>query len=211
MLIISCDVRELIGAASVWSKAAAEMPEAVAATLNRVGDLAGTQVNRALAKQMGLPYGKVKNGLSRIGAAPDRLQFAIVGTGRRLSLKGFGATQRRAGVSARPWGKRRIFRGTFIIEKLSGQVFKRVGGERRTYIGIDKATGRPRKRTSEFPLEKLWGPGIPTEMVRGLVPYVFQATARERFPDVLQHNVERLLKRSPRLLAKTSAGRLALR
>ena len=166
------DVSELEG----WRRLCAVAPERSADALKRAvndaGNAARTQVVRTLGRQMGLPYSKVRESLT-IRPAGREPVYEINSVGGYLSLQSFGAEQRRAGVSARPWGQRRVFRGTFMIRSLGGQVFRR--------------TTRAR-----FPIVKLWGPAMPQEMVRGAVPGAFEAAVRERLPARLAHHLERL-------------------
>ena len=67
-----------------------------------------------------------------------------------LSLKEFSPRQTKAGVSAAPWGKRRVFPHSFIGK--NGHVFVR-----------GKVDG---KRVGRLPIYKLFGPNIPKEMVK---------------------------------------------
>jgi|HubBroStandDraft_3_1064219.scaffolds.fasta_scaffold00326_9 hypothetical protein len=166
------DVSELEG----WKRLCAAAPERSADVLRRAvndaGNAARTQVVRTLGRQMGLPYATVRQGLS-IRPATSEPVYEINSVGGYLSLKSFDAEQRRGGVSARPWGQRRMFRGTFIVRSLGGQVFRRTTQAR-------------------FPIVKLWGPAMPQEMVRGAVPGAFEAAVKQRLPVRLAHHLERL-------------------
>ena len=51
-------------------------------------------------------------------------------SGAHIPLAEFHARQTRRGVSAAPWGQRRVFPHTFIVEQLGGPVFKREGNAR---------------------------------------------------------------------------------
>jgi hypothetical protein len=184
------DTRELVDAAASYKAAGGQLVRALTATVNFVGDRALTQSTRTLAKQMGLPIGKTKQSLQVYRATFERIEYDIVGRGFRLSLRSFGASQRNAGVSARPWGVRRIFRGSFIVQSLDGQVFKRGPGPLVRYTTT--VDGKERTRMGQ-PLVKLWGPGIPTEMMRDQVPVIFQQTVKERFAPRLEHEIAQAL------------------
>jgi hypothetical protein len=166
------DASDLSRWISVLEVAPARGAAAMRMAVNDAGNAARTRVIRTLAAQMGLPNSTVRQGLMTRPATRD-LIYEINSAGGYLSLKSFDAEQRRAGVSARPWGQRRIFRGTFIVPRLGGQVFRR--------------TTRAR-----FPIVKLWGPAMPQELVRGAVPNAFEATARARLPARLTRHLERL-------------------
>jgi hypothetical protein len=172
------DVSELERWARVYATAPARSTDIMRVTLNDVGNAARTQVTRTLARQMGLPVGTVRQGLTTKPAAPRSMDYEILSRGGYLSLRSFDAEQRRAGVSARPWGKRRIFRGTFAVRSLGGQVFRRTTSAR-------------------FPIVKLWGPAMPQEMVRGAVPTAFETAVRERLPARLAHHLDQLMPKKP--------------
>lgn len=159
-----------------WIKACEEAPKKGAAAMrmavNDAGNAARTRVIRTLATQMGLPVSTVRQGL-QIKPAGRELIYEINSAGGYLTLRSFDAVQRRAGVSARPWGVRRIFRGTFIVRSLGGQVFRR--------------TTRAR-----FPIVKLWGPAMPRELVRDKVPLVFEQEVSNRLAPRLRHHLSRL-------------------
>jgi hypothetical protein len=159
-----------------WRQACLAAPEhavdALKRAVNDAGNAARTQVTRTLGRQIGLPYSTVRQGLT-IRPALREPVYEINSVGGYLSLRSFDAEQRRAGVSARPWGQRRVFRSTFMIRSLGGQVFRRTTQAR-------------------FPIVKLWGPAMPQEMVRGAVPGAFEAAVKERLPLRLAHHLERL-------------------
>ncbi len=111
--------------------------------LDQVGGKALTEVKRALVKATGLKYGIISEGVKGHKSSPAKLVYEIVGTGRHFGLGHFNPRQTPTGVQASPWGKTRIFPGTFLIESLGGEVFKH--GEGRS-------------------IRKLWGPSIPVEM-----------------------------------------------
>lgn len=115
--------------------------------LNRGGDQARTQVKRSLVKQTGIKYGLINKAVETIRANPGNLAYTLTATGNETNLSLFGATQRKKGVSAAPWKKRRIFRSTFIVAAYGGKVYKRMGDDR-------------------GPVEQLWGPNIARELVR---------------------------------------------
>jgi hypothetical protein len=178
----------------------AETPTLLARVLNHTGDVAGTRVTRALAKQMGLQYGRVRSELRRYPARPTALNFDIVGQGGHLSLRVFNARQLRSGVQARPWGKTRVFEGTFIPGRWS--VSQRGGRVRSSFTPSESAGGQVYVRTGDarLPIRKLWGPAIPRELVRDASAYEFFATARERMPARIEHELIRAFGRNPHTL-----------
>jgi hypothetical protein len=176
--MITIDVGELRRWARVYTTAPERSASVLMQAVNDTGNAARTQVIRTLARQMGLPAGTVRQNLVTRPASLRSLSYEIVSRGAYLSLRSFGAMPRRGGVSARPWGKRRVFRGTFIVRQLGGQVFRRTTPAR-------------------HPISALWGPAIPTEMIRDAVPKAFDDAIAERLPRRLAHHLDRLLPKTP--------------
>ncbi len=172
--VMQIDTRSLVD----WAKIVEELPGAIQnkvlnRTLNRVGDMARTQTFRALADQTGLKYGDISGGVSTIRArgGPATQAYELDARGGYLTLSHFRPVQTREGVTARPWGMTRDFRGAFIVRKLGPLVFRRVGRER-------------------LPIKPLYGPAIPNEMVKGASAAAFVKTAQERLPGELAHQLE---------------------
>lgn len=168
---IKVDARDLIRTAKVYEAAGKDAPKAIARAINWTGDKARTQVGRTLAKQTGMPYGKVREGLVIKRASPGQLSYDISSSGRRISLKYFAARQTAGGVSASPWGHRRVFPRTFMGP--GGHVFRRLGRAR-------------------LPIVQLWGPGLSAELVRGATPKAFSETVKQNLSARLKHELDRL-------------------
>lgn len=92
-----------------------------ARALNRGGDQARTQVKRSLVAQTGIKYGLINKAVTTERANPSKLEYSLVATGDETNLNLFGAKQRKRGVSAAPWKKRRIFKSTFIVPALGAR------------------------------------------------------------------------------------------
>ncbi|WP_262027611.1 phage tail protein [Microvirga sp. Mcv34] len=175
-VVVTVDARDLIDEARVFQQLGDGdlVNMALSRALNWTMDRTYTQVARGLAKQTGLAYSAVPKSLEKRYASAGNLEAQIVGTGKFHSLADFGPTQRKKGVSAKPWNVRRTFPGTFMGP--NGQVYKRLG-------------------RSRLPIEKLWGPSIPREMTRGNVASTFQAVVRERLPARVEHEVGFILRK----------------
>lgn len=115
--------------------------------LNRGGDQGRTQVRRSLVSQTGIKYGLINKAVTEIRAHPNRLEYSLVAVGDETNLSLFNARQRKKGVSAAPWKKRRIFKGTFIVPGYGGKVFRRTSKER-------------------GPIAPLFGPNIARELMK---------------------------------------------
>lgn len=172
--------------------------------VNHTGDKARTQVVRVLAKQTGLPVGVIKKAV-RTGRAwgagagadtfvPGRgsLVYVMSSKGGDISLKYFKARETMSGVTAAPFGKRKLFAGTFLrggkfpernasfsvptkkAASLNGHVWKRAG-KKRNPIELQNS-----------------GVIIPEQMLKGATADVFQSTVEKHLPGRVMHELNRL-------------------
>ncbi len=104
------------------------------------------------------------------------LEYLILSRGGFISLKEFKSRQLKRGVSAAPWGKRQLFKSTFgpNVGALGGHVFRRTTAAR-------------------FPIEKLWGPAIPKEIVKDESRAAFNETVARELPPKIEHEIRRLM------------------
>ena len=124
-----------------------EARRAFSMALNKEGRKSFTQLRRLLALQSSIPRGAVNASTRFMSATRNTMSTITSGTGRHLPLSFFGAKQFAYGVRAKIWGKAQTFRSGFVVKRYGGGVFKRTGKAR-------------------FPIEQLWGPAVPVEMMR---------------------------------------------
>jgi hypothetical protein len=173
MTEVVIDTSDFKNMAAAMEAAGKKAPLALARTINWAGNKARTQTLRSIAKQAGLAYGVVRDGVKTKSASPRDLTYDLAAKGRPFPLSYFDARQTSRGASAAPWGKRRTFPHTFVAETIGGHVFER--------------TGRAR-----LPIRELWGPGIPQEMVKDEPPKKFVETLRGEFAPRLAHELSRM-------------------
>jgi hypothetical protein len=111
------------------------------------GRQAYTQVKRTLVKEVGASYRKLPGALDEKLPTFSNLSYEIKADGSETNLGLFGPKQGKRGVSARPWAKRKTFRGTFVVPAYGGGVFHRLGPER-------------------GPIQALYGPNLARELHR---------------------------------------------
>ena len=151
---------------------------------NRSGDMARTQVRRTLTKQTGLTRTTIVKAVKVSRSVPATLTYTMTARGGDVSLKYFKARETRGGVSAAPFGQRKVFASTFIkagwwptrVTKpgWNGQVFKRVSD-------------------AKLPLERQKsGVIIPAEMVKGATATAFNTTVARVLPQRIEHEIKRL-------------------
>lgn len=172
--------------------------------VNHTGDKARTRVQRALAKQTGLGYGVIKRAI-RVGrawgagtnaagfkAGRGSLDYVMSTKGGDISLKYFKARETRAGVTAAPFGQRKLFPGTFmkggkfpernrmhtVLTKgeaaLHGHVWKRIG-KARTPLELQNS-----------------GVVIPEQMLIGETSDAFRTVVDDDLPKRVMHEINRL-------------------
>lgn len=143
--------------------------------LNDTNKAIHTRVKRVLSAQMGASQRDVvkHGGLKMVKAISSRLEASIVAKGGYMPLSDFKTRQGRRGVSAAPWKTRRIFPKTFIVRSLGSNVFKRVAGSR-------------------LPIEKLYGPAVPKEMVRDESAKAFEEVSARMLPSEVARQITRL-------------------
>lgn len=160
-----------------------------ARAINRTGDMARTQVVRALTRQTGLKRKvivravKVKRAAQKGGMAD--LEYVMTARGGDISLKHFDARETRRGVTAKPFGARKLFEGHFmkggrfpnrvVVPRFAGHVFQRDGAGR---LPIGKVKS---------------GVVIPAEMVQGATLEAFQKSVAANLPRRVEHELSRIL------------------
>lgn len=156
--------------------------------INRAGDQARTQVRRVLPKQTGLKRAVIVKAVRVSRSTPGTLSYTMTSWGGDISLKYFAARENKPGVSAAPFGQRKVFGGTFmkagwiwsqrvVKPNWNGQVFARNGDT--TKSGMDA-----------FSKVKS-GVYIPKEMVKGATADAFTSTVEKVLPERLAHELSR--------------------
>lgn len=126
-----------------------------------------------VGKESSIKAGAVDKGLNiPTWSSPATLSATIAGSGRPISLKEFGARQTRAGVSAKAWGRRQLYRGAFITS--TGHVYHRTS----------------RKR---LPIEKMWGAGVAQVMSQNEVSAAIVNEGEKRLVINAQRQLDRYI------------------
>jgi hypothetical protein len=148
--------------------------KALSRALNHEGDKGGTQVKRALVKQTGIKYGAVDKAIATIRATPATLTYTLKARGDETNIAWFGGVQRRKGVSAAPWNKRRIFARSFIVPRFG-----------RAFIRTSK---------SRLPIRSLYGPNLAREVLKDSSAAAWQSGVAN-IVTRLGHEIGRMLPR----------------
>ncbi|NMG39822.1 hypothetical protein GRZ55_11260 [Chelativorans sp. ZYF759] len=154
-----------------------------ARVVNRTGDMARTKVRRTLTKQTGLKRKTIVKAVRVTRANTASMVYVMRAKGGDVSLKYFSARETARGVSAAPFGKRKIFASTFIKGGrfptrvpigMGGHVFARAGSGRTPIV---------KQKSGVF---------IPTEMVTGQTRAEFEASVRTVLPQRMAHELRRM-------------------
>lgn len=166
-----------------------KMKKAYSRALNDTGKATRKKTVAAVAKQVGLTQKVVskRGGIATQIAYGNRLSYVIRANGGYLLLKDFKPTQFKKGVKASPWGPRRLFDGAFINKGVYGNVMHRSGKAR------PMKSGRYKGQVRE-PIENMYGPAIPREIVQGAAKIAFETTSAEVLPKRLAHHIKRATK-----------------
>ena len=166
----------------------------LARAVNRTTTTAHGRVVKAIAKQSDIPRGIIRQQVKRQTVSTNidhggSLEGVIRATGKPISLKYFKARQFSFGVKAKHGGKWHNYPSAFmgprpgvIARGLHGHVFVRT--TEKTWISKGKRA----------PIQKLFGPSVPEEMVRGESERVFRSAVSEMLEKRVAHEIGRLLK-----------------
>jgi len=142
--------------------------------LNKAGAGVVTQAKRELKDATGLKAGVVAKKIKKDKARRGDEEYSIFIKSRYLNVIEFGARQTKRGVSAKVWGKRKIYRGAFI------------GGGRNSgkQLVFKQAEDNPKRAVA------LHGASLPREFHRQDMEKIFKKKIKTRFPILFKRAVE---------------------
>jgi len=164
-----------------------EAHKALARAVNRVTKTVEGRVARAIAKQSSIKTAVIRKAIKTQQVSPNinhgqAIEGRIIATGRPIPLDDFGARQFTWGVRAKVWGRVQRFPGTFIF-----------AGTYRSGNPVGNGHVFHRTTLDSHPIEILYGPSVPEEMVKDESAKVFQSTVAMMLPVRIAHEIGRLL------------------
>jgi len=161
----------------------------LARALNRTGGPTLTKVRRVLAARTSTPMSIIRRQVyaqkAWAGAVggEGKLDFKIIAYGRPLPLAVFKPTEFKFGVRAKVWGRVQRFEGAFMR-----------GGRWPNRVELNMGTGQVyvRSTKSRTPIERVYGPSLPKELVEEEVFDAFEANVA-RLGDDIAHELDREL------------------
>lgn len=166
------------------------LPTANSRALNLVGRKMRTAMVRAVASEMGIQQKAVRSRTKLIKGSKAKPRVLLEFKGRAFNLIEFKARQTKKGVTASPWGQRRLIPHAFIATMPSGS---RIVVIRRLRGGT---------RVPRMPIDAWLGPGIAKTAAAEQLQEERARLIREVYPPELNHQlkllVEQKLKRAAR-------------
>ena len=148
--------------------------KALVTSLNKIGAEVFTQAKRELRDATGLKAGVVAKGLKKDKARKGDETYSIFIKSRYKYVIEFGARQTKKGVSAKVWGKRRVYKGAFI------------GSGRNS--GKKLVFGKSKRKKNK--LKALHGASLPREFHREDMAKIFNKKIKTRFPILFKRALE---------------------
>ena len=162
----------------LWNVKTKYIQKALTTSLNKIGAEVFTQAKRELRDATGLKAGVVAKGLKKDKARKGDETYSIFIKSRYKNVIEFGARQTKKGVSAKVWGKRRVYKGAFIG---SG----RNSGKQLVFARTSGAT-----KSGKIRIKALHGASLPREFHRGDMEKIFNKKIKKRFPILFKRALE---------------------
>ena len=148
--------------------------KAMVTALNKVGAEVFTQAKRELKDATGLKAGVVAKGMKKDKARRGDETYTINIKSRYKNVIEFGARQTKKGVSAKVWGKRRVYKGAFIGSGHNS--------------GKQLVFGKSKRKKNK--LKALHGASLPREFHREDMAKIFNKKIKTRLPILFKRAVE---------------------
>lgn len=182
MIGLRLDLSAIQALGNRFQEAGKQAPLALRRAVAHTGPKANTGMRGALVEQTGLSR-KTMNKALRGKMQGNSFVIRVKGGDAKLSK--FKARETRAGVSAAPWNKRRVYQGTFLK-----------GGHFPNRVAIPKLHGVAliRKGKARYPLATARsGVVLPNEMVIGKSKQAFEAVVQRDLLPRFEHELSRIL------------------
>lgn len=180
------DATKFLSVSEKFAAAGSNTGHAIRRAVNRAGDMARTQVVRALVGQTGLKRKVIDKAVKATRASFGALSYVMRARGGNVRVQFFGPKERGKGVEAKPWNTSRVYAGAFMKGGFARRVpFKKPGMAGHVWRRTGKA---------KFPIEQVKsGLYIPDEMVTGASKAAFETTVAQVLPGRLDHELAAIL------------------
>lgn len=154
-----------------------EVDKAARRAINRTADTVKTHARRTISKEIGLPS-KIVGQHIIVKKARKYLYAEVVGTGKGVPLEQFKVKETGTGLTVKALGE--------TLEIKSGFKRKNKPGYWKRVPDLAKESGL----VGRTPIRRLYGPSIPSIMIREAVMRVLEEVARTVWPKNFKHEIE---------------------
>lgn len=150
------------------------LPRAASSAINKALTQTRTQAVRRISKETGLKQKSVRSRFGLQRSRPTTLSGTLALTeGRFPNIASFNGRQTKKGVSANAWGRRKIYHGTFLIQRPWGPVAvaRKIRGQR-------------------YPLKPIFGPSLVKTMAALPLSNELEDFAQRKFRRLFNHEVK---------------------
>jgi hypothetical protein len=161
------------------------VPRALNKMIDQVKTSSAREVRDAGYK---LKVGDIKKGLRIQRATASNLTAKVVASGRPIPLISYSARQTAKGVSVDVLHGRKVVAHAFVATMPSGHkaVMVRMGTTHK------KKHKNERALWTGLPIKQLFGPSVPDGLANAAVQQALQRFVLEKFPKILQQQIDRL-------------------
>ncbi|WP_419692229.1 phage tail protein [Burkholderia gladioli] len=185
--MLKLDVRaDVKGITAAMTRYVGEQQKAVVRALNKTAMQARTAAAvEVRSAGYNIKSSAIKKSFTIIRASRGNLVVVLKATGRPIALVNYGARQGKNGVSVQVKTGRTVLRHAFIATMRNGHtgVFERKGNAHKKVMRNGKVF------RSGLPIKELFGPSIPQSLANDSVEKALMAKIREKFPQILRHEI----------------------
>jgi hypothetical protein len=163
-----------------------EQQKAVVRALNKTAMQARTAASQEVrAAGYNIKASAIKSSFTIQKANRGKLYVMLKSTGRPIALINYSARQGKNGVTVNVKNGRKVFRHAFIATMQNGHrgVFERTGKTHKKVVKNGKTI------RSGLPIKELFGPSIPQSLANDAVEKAIMAKIRQKFPQILKHEL----------------------
>ena len=170
------------------AKKALQYPKATSSALNKMAAQVKTKASTLVRAEITASKASVDKTFKIRSATPQRLEAALISSGRNMSLVPFGASQTAGGVTiSNP--------GTFIKSGYIPHAFIATMASGRVGVFLRRSSAHRRPSTQDgrirdLPIFQITAPSVPTLMKSSKIWPQLQSLITEKLPALVAHEIE---------------------
>lgn len=140
--------------------------------------------------QSGLSSSGFKQSIKIIKSRPNTLRAIVKAEGKAIPLIRFSARKTKRGVVASAYGRRKLYRGTFLAKGKYGRgVFKRTGDQRGQVRQVKRGRYAGKRYKVGYPINELYGPGVAEVFEDPRIFQLMREVVRREFPRAFEREI----------------------